>query len=76
MILFSFPRAGDGAYSSQLKVPFIGSWYPPPSYRGGPKAPRPRRQDGLGRRQSWSFLGCVSLLSLCPHTGHATVRGG
>lgn len=31
MILFSFPRAGDGAYSSQLKVPSLvpGTHHPP-----------------------------------------------
>lgn len=68
MILFSFPRAGDGAYSSQRRVPSNGSWYPPPSFRGGPEAPRPQRQDGLGRKQSWSFSGQVSLTSASGHT--------
>lgn len=77
MILFSFPRAGDGAYSSQRRVSSIGTWYPPPSYRGSPEAPRPRVQDGLGRRQSWSFSGHVSLTSASVRTQRrATVWGG
>lgn len=76
MILFSFPGAGDGAYSSQLRVPSLvpGTHHPPieEAQRHHDHGGRMGQAEGKAVA-SWA----VSLCSASVHTqGRATVRGG
>lgn len=67
MILFNFPRAEDGAHSGQLSAPSIGSWYPPPSFRGGPRGTM--EAGWAGQRAKLELLRpCLSVLSARPHS--------